>query len=147
MQTQTTRTRLVALWCGLSGLGCAAELVSLAACDTAMGQLSRGEGLVGLGRSFLLAGARNVLVSLWRIDDAATSRVMDRFYGDLADGRPMDSALGRAQKDLRRQVSRRTLVRDGEEISYAHPYFWASFVLLGGSASDPSPAAGASVES
>ncbi|ANM31084.1 hypothetical protein ABI59_18135 [Acidobacteria bacterium Mor1] len=120
----------------LAGLGCAAELVSLAACDTAMGQLSRGEGLVGLGRSFLLAGARNVLVSLWRIDDEATSRVMDAFYGNVAGGLPLDTALGRAQKGLQEGVSRRTVVLDGEEVSYAHPYFWASFVLLGGSATD-----------
>jgi CHAT domain-containing protein/Flp pilus assembly protein TadD len=97
-----------------------ADLVVLSACQTALGQEVRGEGLIGLTRSFLSAGARQVLVSLWPVEDRATAELMRRFYrGMLAEGRPPAEALRAAQASLRR------------EPGWEAPYFWAGFVLQG----------------
>lgn len=96
-----------------------AELVVLSACETALGQEVRGEGLVGLTQGFLSAGAAAVLVSLWRVDDRATARLMERFYRRLlAGGNPAES-LREAQLSLR------------EETGWRAPYYWAGFVLQG----------------
>ena len=97
-----------------------ADLVVLSACRTALGREMRGEGLVGLTRGFLHAGARGVLVSLWEVEDRATAELMRRFYrGMLKEGRPPAEALRHAQAALRR------------EPGWEAPYFWAGFVLQG----------------
>jgi len=103
----------------IGDLALSAELVVLSACETALGKEVRGEGVVGLTRSFLAAGAGRVLVSLWRVDDRATSELMDRFYGALFDGRSAAAALRQAQLDLR------------AEPAWSAPYYWAGFVLQG----------------
>ncbi len=97
-----------------------ADLVVLSACRTALGREMRGEGLVGLTRGFLHAGARSVLVSLWEVEDRATAELMRRFYREmLKEGRPPAAALRAAQASLRREPGREA------------PYFWAGFVLQG----------------
>ncbi len=97
-----------------------ADLVVLSACDTALGQEVRGEGLIGLTRAFFSAGARRVLVSLWPVDDSATAELMRRFYrGMLRDGLPPAAALAAAQNSLR------------QEPGWEAPYYWAGFVLQG----------------
>ncbi|HWM92511.1 MAG TPA: CHAT domain-containing protein [Thermoanaerobaculia bacterium] len=97
-----------------------ADLVVLSACRTALGREIRGEGLVGLTRGFLHAGARAVLVSLWEVEDRATAELMRRFYREmLQEGRPPAAALRIAQASLRR------------EPGWEAPYFWAGFVLQG----------------
>ena len=63
-----------------------AELVVLSACETGMGKLSRGEGMIGLARGFWFAGARNILASLWQVNDRSTSRLMVKFYQDMLAG-------------------------------------------------------------
>ncbi len=103
----------------IGDLALSAELVVLSACETALGKEVRGEGVVGLTRSFLAAGAGRVVVSLWRVDDRATSELMDRFYGALFDGLPAAAALRRAQLELR------------AEPAWSAPYYWAGFVLQG----------------
>jgi CHAT domain-containing protein/tetratricopeptide (TPR) repeat protein len=96
------------------------DLVVLSACRTALGEEIRGEGLVGLTRGFMQAGATRVLVSLWSVDDRATSQLMERFYdGLLRLGLPPAQALRRAQLSLSRQGLWRA------------PYYWAGFVLQG----------------
>ena len=101
------------------GLGLDAELVVLAACDTGLGSLVPGEGLVsGLTRGFLYAGAERVIVSLWPVSDLATSELMPRFYARLFDGDDPVLALHEAQREL---------YREG-----ALPYAWAGFVIQGG---------------
>ncbi len=96
-----------------------ADLVVLSACRTALGEEVRGEGLIGLSRAFLAAGARQVLASLWEVDDRATAALMERFYAGLRDGLPASRALRDAQAATRQDESRQA------------PYFWAGFVLQG----------------
>lgn len=96
------------------------ELVVLSACNTGLGKDVRGEGLVGLTRGFMYAGASSVVASLWKVDDAATSELMGRFYQELLrDGRTPAAALREAQSAMWKQKRWRA------------PYFWAGFVLQG----------------
>lgn len=96
------------------------ELVVLSACETGRGKLERGEGSVGLTRSFLAAGARRVVASLWPVADASTATWMEEFYKQLLQkGRPVDESMRRARAKLWKD--KRT----------AHPYYWAPFVLMG----------------
>jgi CHAT domain-containing protein len=97
-----------------------ADLVVLSACDTALGREIRSEGLLGLTQGFLYAGARSLVVSLWRVSDRATAELMTRFYEYLLNGglRPAD-ALRRAQLAL------------AAERRWRDPYFWGAMTLLG----------------
>jgi CHAT domain-containing protein/Tfp pilus assembly protein PilF len=97
-----------------------ADLVTLSACDTALGREMAGEGLVGLTRAFQYAGARSVLATLWGISDRSTARFMERFYGYLRSGKPKDQALQAAQIDQIR-----------EKAGLSHPFHWAAFQLTG----------------
>jgi CHAT domain-containing protein/Tfp pilus assembly protein PilF len=99
----------------------AADLVVLSACRTGLGRDVKGEGLVGLTRGFMYAGAPRVLASLWRVDDAATSSLMTAFYRALLgpDPRTPAAALRAAQT---------TVARDRR---WASPYYWAAFQLQG----------------
>lgn len=97
-----------------------ADVVVLSACQTALGKEIRGEGMVGLTRGFMYAGARRVVASLWQVNDSATAELMKRFYeGMLVDRLTPAAALRRAQRQLA-AVPR-----------WSSPYFWAPFVLQG----------------
>jgi CHAT domain-containing protein/tetratricopeptide (TPR) repeat protein len=97
-----------------------AGLVVLSACDTALGKEIAGEGLVGLARAFMYAGAPRVVASLWRVPERATAELMSRFYrAMLVDGLTPAAALRRAQTELSR------------EKQWSAPYFWAGFTLQG----------------
>ncbi|MCM2314081.1 MAG: CHAT domain-containing protein [Thermoanaerobaculia bacterium] len=97
-----------------------ADLVVLSACQTALGREIRGEGLVGLTRGFMHAGAPRVISSLWRVDDRATAELMKRTYSAmLKDGLPPSAALRSAQSSMAREARWRA------------PYFWAAFSLHG----------------
>lgn len=94
------------------------NLVVLSACQTQIGQLSRGDEIIGLSRAFLYAGTPNVMASLWNIDDRATSALMEHFYSYLQQGNLTKAeALQNAQREIRS--------------AYPHPYYWAAFVLTG----------------
>jgi CHAT domain-containing protein/Tfp pilus assembly protein PilF len=96
------------------------DLVVLSACDTALGKLLRGEGLVGLVRGFLYAGAGGVVASLWKVDDQATKELMTHFYESmLRDGLDVSAALRQAQLSLLSSAE------------FRHPYYWAAFELHG----------------
>ena len=106
------------------GLSLSADLVTLSACDTALGageltDLPAGEELVGLTRAFLSAGSRHVLATLWEISDEATASLMEAFYR-AARRQPSAEALA--------AVMREQIDRGGRG---AHPYYWAPFVLVG----------------
>ncbi len=104
----------------IHGLHLPAELVVLSACRTALGKEIRGEGLVGLTRSFFNAGAARLIVSLWEVDDRATAELMARFYRNLLQhGLPPAAALRAAQISIRR------------ETVWRGSHFWAGFVLQG----------------
>ncbi|HET9314977.1 MAG TPA: CHAT domain-containing protein, partial [Vicinamibacteria bacterium] len=97
-----------------------AEVVVLSACQTALGKEIRGEGLVGLTRGFMHAGAARVVASLWPVDDLATAELMRRFYrGMLEEKRPPAAALRAAQLEMARSSR------------WSAPYYWAGFVLQG----------------
>jgi CHAT domain-containing protein len=79
---------LLQAWEVLERVRCDADLVVLSACETALGKDEGGEGLVGITRAFEYAGARSVVSTLWRVDDAATALLMERFYAHLRSGVP-----------------------------------------------------------
>jgi CHAT domain-containing protein len=101
-----------------------ADLVTLSACRTALGQ-NTAEGTLGLATAFLEAGSRCLLVSLWNVDDEATSLLMQRFYEAwMEEGLSKSEALRRSRGWLRSQRS-----KSGSR--YDHPYYWSAFVLIG----------------
>jgi CHAT domain-containing protein len=106
-----------------------ADLVTLSACETGLGAEMGGEGLVGLTRAFLYAGARSVISTLWSVADESTAELMRSFYGELARGRSKAEALQLAQRGLIDQPKGSKVVPQGYEPS--HPFFWAGFVLTG----------------
>ncbi len=100
-----------------------AQLVTLSACDTALGsgyfaEVPAGDDIVGLTRAFLFAGSPSVLATLWEVNDRSAVRFMQGFYGQLGKG-DKAAALAKVQREMRARGS------------YRHPYYWASFVMVG----------------
>ncbi|MEM1202574.1 MAG: CHAT domain-containing tetratricopeptide repeat protein [Acidobacteriota bacterium] len=114
------------------GLDLQSDLVTLSGCRTGRGELTRGEGILGLTRAFLYAGASGLVVSLWDVDDQTTPLLMDAFYRHLAAGDAPSVALRRARTELFEAEGEAKLVFRTRPVSYAHPRFWSSFVLVGG---------------
>lgn len=98
-----------------------ADLVTLSACSTGLGEMVNGEGILGLTRAFFYAGARNVAVSLWNVNDSATSALMRAFYTRLNRGATKPEAL----RDAKLQLLR------GSNPAWRSPYFWGAFVIVG----------------
>jgi CHAT domain-containing protein len=97
-----------------------ADLVVLSACQSALGKEIAGEGLVGLTRGFMYAGARRVIASLWQVSDSATAELMKKFYAGLLQRHlSAAAALRSAQLEMSRDPR------------WTSPYFWAGFVLQG----------------
>jgi tetratricopeptide (TPR) repeat protein len=143
-----------------------ADLVTLSACQTGLGQEGEGEGLMGFAQVLLSRGARSLVLSLWKVDDTATALLMVRFYENLLGARrgkpggspplPKAEALREAKAWLR-NLSREEAERQGQALPrgkgqpelpllpappepapapkddkpYAHPYYWAAFILVG----------------
>lgn len=101
------------------GLRLGAELVTLSACNTRMGEAVPGEGLIGLTRAFYYAGTPSVVASLWSVADESTAELMVSFYRYLRDGKSKAEALTLAKRELRHAPR------------YSNPFFWAPFVLVG----------------
>ncbi|MDX2134659.1 MAG: CHAT domain-containing protein [Saprospiraceae bacterium] len=99
-----------------------ADLVTLSACETGIGQLKRGEGIISLARAFAYAGAKSIVTTLWPVNDARTGELMRLFYRNLHKGMDKDTALWQAKKDFIQQHK-----KDGG----AHPYFWSGFIPVG----------------
>jgi tetratricopeptide (TPR) repeat protein len=144
-----------------------AELVTLSACETALGRGAGGEGFVGFTQALLMSGARSLCLSLWKVDDTATALLMHRFYANLLGRRSgLSQPLPKAEALAEAKVWLRGLGRDdvarlaanlssgearakgaekrneaprgsnvaaapGDDHPYAHPYYWAAFVLVG----------------
>lgn len=104
-----------------------ADLVTLVGCQTGLGRLSRGEGLIGLARAFLHAGTPSLVVSLWAVEESS-GLMMNHFYEYLERGWTKSAALRQAKLRMIRSHGR---LADGRKVSYAHPFLWAPFVLLG----------------
>ncbi len=97
-----------------------ADLVVLSACETGLGKVNRGEGIISMTRGFLYSGARNVVVSTWTAPDRATTMIMQDFYRRIADGQDYARALQAAKL---KYMSRGYLP--------SRPSAWASFILVG----------------
>ncbi|MCA9468165.1 MAG: CHAT domain-containing protein, partial [Nitrospira sp.] len=95
------------------------ELVVLSACETGVGQVQNGEGVYGLRRALVLAGAQSQVASLWKVADEATKDLMVEYYQRLMKGEGRSAALRDAQ---------RTMIADPKR---SHPYYWASFIPIG----------------
>ena len=95
------------------------ELVVLSACDTGVGAISVGEGVYGLRRALVIAGAESQLVSLWKVDDLATKDLMVGYYERLTMGEGRGEALRKTQL---------AMINDDK---FKHPYYWASFISIG----------------
>ncbi|MDY0093757.1 MAG: CHAT domain-containing tetratricopeptide repeat protein [Candidatus Vecturithrix sp.] len=106
-----------------------AELTVLSACQTGLGELKAGEGLVGLTRAFMYAGSPSVLVSLWPVSDPSTAAFMKRFYRNLNRGMTKAEAL-RETKIWMKEKSYHT-DEHGNVIKHDNPFYWAPFILVG----------------
>jgi CHAT domain-containing protein len=95
------------------------KLVVLSACETGVGKVTNGDGVYGLRRSLVIAGAESLVMSMWQVDDFATKELMSGFYKKLAAGKPRSAALREVQLEL------------AAKPKYAHPFFWAAFVPAG----------------
>jgi len=98
------------------------DLVVLSACETALGKEIDGEGLIGMTRGFMYAGASHVMASLWNINDAATAKLMARFYSAVEQGH---MGFGAALREAQLKMWKSRLWND--------PYYWAAFQLQGDS--------------
>src|SRR5262249_6428488 len=93
------------------------ELVVLSACETGLGQVHASEGVFGLRRAFVVAGAKTLVMSLWKVPDEQTQELMIDFYRRLLAGVPRAEALRQAQLQLKRR--------------YPDPYYWGAFICQG----------------
>lgn len=98
-----------------------ADLVILSACETAVGEVQKGEGVINLSRAFASAGAKSIVTSLWVVNDAASEMLMNNFHEELWPGKSKDEALRQAKLRFMQQ-------HPGEQ---SHPFFWAGFVGVG----------------
>lgn len=96
-----------------------ADLVTLSSCQTGLGQYITGEGIEGLNRAFLFAGANAVLISLWSVNDQASYHLMERFYHHLKTSLTISSALRKAKLEMI------------ESEALSHPFYWAGFIISG----------------
>lgn len=92
------------------------ELVVLSACETGLGNVLSGEGVYGLQRGFLTAGAKAVMMSLWKVDDTATQEFMSTFYRYWNELKDKRKAFLKTQQDMKKK--------------YKYPYYWSAFVLI-----------------
>ena len=94
------------------------KLVVLSACDTGIGDVANGEGVYGLRRAFVIAGAESQLLSLWKVSDLGTKEMMEQYYQGLIDHQGRSEALQRVQLKMLNGI-------------YQHPYYWAAFIPSG----------------
>jgi CHAT domain-containing protein len=108
------------------------KLVTLSACDTGIGEVHNGEGVYGLRRAFVLAGAESMVMSLWPVSDYVTRQMMTAYYTGLRAGLGRGDALREARLAMLRRVPA-TSAASGKRTAHPHhhPYFWASFIQSG----------------
>ena len=110
------------------GLKMNADMVALTACQTGLGKNISGEGTMGMGRAFQYAGAKSVLMSLWSVEVGSSVDLVEGFFRNIKEGKNKLEALKLARDEIRKQ-------------GYDHPFFWASFILVGECENQSPPAA------
>ncbi len=101
-----------------------AEMVVLSACQTGIGELQKGEGIISLARAFTYAGTKSIITSLWSVSDSSTKELMLNFYQHLKNGLTKDAALRQAKLDYIASVNKR-------DAYLAHPFYWSGFIGVG----------------
>jgi CHAT domain-containing protein len=91
-------------------------MVVLSACETGKGDVKAGEGVYGLQRAFIVAGAESLVMSLWKVDDTATQKLMSGFYRENVQGKEIPNAFRSAQLAMLNE--------------YKHPYYWGAFIMF-----------------
>jgi CHAT domain-containing protein len=98
-----------------------ADLVTLSACNTSLGEMAKGEGVLSLARGFFHSGSKSVVSSLWKVNDKATSEIMTSFYDYLKEGQTKSEAINNAKRAY----------LNNHSLSEQSPYYWSSFILIG----------------
>jgi CHAT domain-containing protein len=98
-----------------------ADLVTLSACNTSLGDVAKGEGVLSLARGFFYSGSKSVVSSLWEVNDQSTSDIMSDFYGNLKSGQTKLEAINNAKRTY----------LSNHSLSEQSPYYWSSFILIG----------------
>jgi len=98
-----------------------AMMVVLSSCNTGVGKLVNGEGILSLARGFLYAGSRSVVMSMWAVEDKSASTVIHSFYKNMRSGQTKSSALRSARLKFLRSADQ----------GRSHPYYWAALVIYG----------------
>lgn len=98
-----------------------AEMVVLSACESGIGELNYGNGIIGITQGFTFAGAKSIISSLWNVNDESTSKIMELFYLYLSEGLHKDQALRKAKLAYLNQANHKS----------ANPYYWAAFIPFG----------------
>ncbi len=98
-----------------------ASMVALSACNTGNGDLRKGEGIMSLARGFVYAGVPSIVMTLWEVQDASGSIIMDKYYEYLKQGSTKDIALQQAKLDVLRDAN----------MAKSHPFFWSTYIVSG----------------
>jgi CHAT domain-containing protein/tetratricopeptide (TPR) repeat protein len=98
-----------------------ADLVVLSACETGIGKMARGEGIISLARGFSYAGAKSIFTTLWSVNDNATATMVVLFYENIQKGQPKDIALQNAKIQFLENATNQS----------AHPFFWSPYIIIG----------------
>ena len=101
------------------------DLVVLSACDTGIGEVPKGQGVVGMRRAFQEAGAKSIVMSLWQVPDRETKNLMIKFYKKLYEGKSKIESIHEASLEVMRSIK--------EKKGTTHPFYWGGFMLLGDS--------------
>lgn len=100
-----------------------ADLTVLSACETGVGKLQTGEGVLSLARSFFIAGSPSLVASLWKVDDVSTSALLLQFYGGLTQGQNKSEAIRHSKLEY--------LEKNKQNQGRSHPFFWSGLVVIG----------------
>lgn len=122
-QKDSIENELLYVW-DLYNLQLNADMVVLSACETGIGELQKGEGIISLARGFTYAGAKSIITSMWSVKDETTKDLMILFYQNLQQGMTKDAALCQAKLQYINELA-------PQEQKMAHPFYWSGFIGIG----------------